>query len=252
MCLIAFAWQMHADIPLLVAANRDEWRDRAAEPAHWWPDKPGLLAGRDLQAGGTWLGLTRGGRFGAITNFRDPAERDSSAPSRGALLVDYFQGHAGPREYLLHLRERAGRYNAFNLLLADEDSLYYFGSREGEVIEVEPGVHALSNHLLDEPWPKVQRARMRLSAVLPTLQDDPAAPLFDLLSDTTVAGDAELPDTGVGLEWERTLAPILIRGERYGTLCSTVVARHSDGSIFFEERSRAADGAASGSAHFVF
>ncbi len=252
MCLIVFAWRMHADLPFVVAANRDEWRDRPAASAHWWPDAPGVLAGRDLQAGGTWLGATRAGRFGAITNFRDPAERDSSAPSRGALLVDYFQGHAGPREYLLSLRERAERYNAFNLLLADEDSLYYYGSREGRVVEVPPGVHALSNHLLDEPWPKVERARALLAAHLPNAQTSDVQTMFDLLADSATVPDTSLPDTGVGIEWERTLATILIRGERYGTRCSTVLMRNREGQVNFEERTLGIEGEVTASAKFVF
>ncbi len=262
MCLIVFAWKAHPRYPLIVGANRDEWRDRPAAPAQWWAGQAGLLAGRDLRAGGTWLGATRSGRFGAITNFRDPAERDSKAPSRGALLVDYLGGAEPARAYLTALASRAQQYNGFNLLLADmdadADALYYFGSREGVVAEVAPGVHTLSNHLLDEPWPKVRRATAALATGL-SLQDEQqdmqqaiAEQLFAILSDTEGAPDEELPDTGVGLDWERKLAPILIRGAEYGTRCSTVLLRDAEGRSYFEERTRGADGGVSASVSFSF
>jgi len=253
MCLIAFAWQTHAEFPLVVAANRDEWRDRPAAPAHWWSGRPDLLAGRDLQAGGTWLGVTRTGRFAAITNFRDPAERDSGKPSRGALVVDYLMGGASPREFLSALAPTAPRYNAFNLLLGDSETLCYFGSREGDIIDVPPGVHALSNHSLDEPWPKVIRAKAGVEHLLASgWSDGGLQPFFDVVSDTTHVADEHLPDTGVGIGFERVLAPILIRGERYGTRCSTVVAFGRDGHAQFEERTRGTDGAVTGTERFAF
>jgi uncharacterized protein with NRDE domain len=247
MCLIAIAWRAHADFPLVVAANRDEWRDRPAAPAHWWPDHPGLLAGRDLQAGGTWMGITREGRFAAVTNFRDPSDRRSTALSRGALVTEFLLGDETPAAFLAGLADRAGQYNGFNLLVSDGESLLYFGSREGEVRAVEPGVHALSNHLLDEPWPKVQRAR----AALRDSPGDGDEPLFAMLSDTTPAPDHQLPDTGVGIERERMLSPILITGADYGTRASTVL-RAGVREARFEERTRDATGAATNRAVFAF
>ncbi len=238
MCLIAIAWQAHPDYPLVVAANRDEWRDRPAVPAHWWDDHPSLLAGRDLKAGGTWMGVTRSGRFAAVTNFRDPSDRDSTALSRGSLVTEFLLGDEPPARFLAGLAARAARYNGFNLLAGDARTLLYFGSREGEVRAVEPGVHALSNHLLDEPWPKVRRARAALEAAI----GDGDEPLFAMLSDATPAPDAELPDTGVGLERERMLSPILITGDAYGTRASTVF-RATRGSARFEERTRDTSGA---------
>jgi len=250
MCLIALAWQAHPAFPLLVAANRDEWRDRPAEPACWWPGHPELLAGRDLQAGGTWMGITRSGRFAAVTNFRDPADRRSSALSRGSLVTEYLLSRAPPREFLAGLAGRSALYNGFNLLAGDRGSLYYFGSREGEARAVEPGVHGLSNHLLDEPWPKVGRARGAMRASL--AHADPFPGLFAMLSDAEGAPDAELPDTGVGLDWERRLAPPLITGADYGTRASTVVAVASAGQARLEERTRDASGAVTGTAGFEF
>jgi uncharacterized protein with NRDE domain len=247
MCLIAIAWQAHPEYPLVVAANRDEWRDRPAVPAQWWSDHPDMLAGRDLQAGGTWMGITRHGRFAAVTNFRDPSERRSTALSRGSLVAEFLLGSASPADYLAGLAGRAAQYNGFNLLLGDGRTLFYFGSREGETRAVEPGVHALSNHLLDEPWPKVTRAREAMRNSLANGDE----PLFAMLSDATPAPDHALPDTGVGLERERWLSPILIIGERYGTRASTVL-RVGRGKARFEERTRDATGGVTGTAAFEF
>jgi uncharacterized protein with NRDE domain len=247
MCLIAIAWQAHSDYPLVVAANRDEWRDRPALPAHWWNDHPGLLAGRDLKAGGTWMGVTKGGRFAAVTNFRDPSDRDSTALSRGSLVTEFLLGEETPGRFLAGLAARADRYNGFNLLAGDGRTLLYFGSREGEVRAVEPGVHALSNHLLDEPWPKVRRARAALQAAV----GDGDEALFAMLSDATPAPDGELPDTGVGLERERMLSPILIAGASYGTRASTVLRATRD-AVRLEERTRDAAGTVTRRAAFDF
>ncbi|MBL0141936.1 MAG: NRDE family protein [Betaproteobacteria bacterium] len=247
MCLIAIAWQAHPEFPLIVAANRDEWRDRPAVPAHWWQDQPQLLAGRDLQAGGTWMGVTRGRRFAAVTNFRDPSERRSTALSRGTLVAEFLLGTQDPARYLADLASRAGRYNGFNLLVGDERSLLYFGSREAEVRAVEPGVHALSNHLLDEPWPKVSKAREAMRKAI----GDGDEPLFAMLSDTATAPDSQLPDTGVGLERERMLSPVLIAGAEYGTRASTVLRAGRDAARL-EERTRGASGAVTLAAAFEF
>jgi uncharacterized protein with NRDE domain len=244
MCLIVVAWQARATLPLVVAANRDEWRERPAEPAHWWPDHPELLAGRDLQAGGTWMGITRGGRFAAVTNFRDPSDKRSTARSRGTLVTEFLLGSDSPLRFLSNLSARAHEYNGFNLILGDRASLLYYGSREGEPRAIEPGVHAISNHLLDEPWPKVVRGRLRMGAALAA--EDPAPALFELLSDTEGAPDHELPNTGVGIAWERRLAASLITGQGYGTRASTVLTAGASGDVALEERTRAPDGAVTG------
>jgi uncharacterized protein with NRDE domain len=246
MCLIVLAWRAAAEYPLVVAANRDEWRERPAEPARWWPDHPELLAGRDLQAGGTWMGITRGGRFAAVTNFRDPSDKRSTARSRGGLVTEFLLGADSPGRFLARLAERAREYNGFNLILGDSTSLFYYGSREGEARPIEPGVHGLSNHLLDEPWPKVVRGKERMEAALASR--DPVPALFDLLSDVDRVPDQELPRTGVGIAWERRLASALILGEEYGTRVSTALVISSSGKVSFEERGRAADGSVTGTA----
>jgi uncharacterized protein with NRDE domain len=250
LCLIVIAWKARDDLPLVVAANRDEWRDRPAQPAHWWNDERAILAGRDLKAGGTWMGVTRSGRFAAITNFRDPAERRSTAPSRGALVTEFLLSGEPPERFLASIASRASAYNGFNLIAGDGVSLWYFGSREGAMRAIEPGVHGLSNHLLDEPWPKVRRGRGVMRAALGDA--DPAPRLFQMLSDANPAPDAELPDTGVGITWERRLATALITGEEYGTRCSTVVSFAASGAIGFEEHTRIADGSVSARAEHHF
>jgi len=246
MCLIVLGWRASAAFPLVVAANRDEWRDRPAEPARWWSDHPRLLAGRDLQAGGTWMGVTREGRFAAVTNFRDPSDKRSNARSRGGLVTEFLLGSDSPARFLSNLSARSHEYNAFNLILGDGASLLYFGSREGAPRAIEPGVHGLSNHTLDEPWPKVVRGNARMGRALEGR--DPAPALFEMLSDRSGARDEDLPQTGVGIEWERRLASALITGEEYGTRVSTVLLVSSSGNVSFEERGRAADGSVTGTA----
>ena len=250
MCLIVVAWRARADIPFVVAANRDEWRERPAEAARWWPEYPDLLAGRDLQAGGTWMGITRLGRFAAVTNFRDPSDKRSMARSRGGLVTEFLLGGQAPRAFLGAIASRAREYNGFNLIVGDGESLYYYGSREAEARAIEPGIHGLSNHLLDEPWPKVIRARSAMQEALG--QPDPAPHLFEMLSDTEGAPDESLPSTGIGLELERQLASPLITGDEYGTRASTVLQIHSDGAAHLEERSRSEDGSVAGVATYRF
>lgn len=244
MCLIVVAWRATPALPLVVAANRDEWRERPAEPAHWWSEHPRLLAGRDLRAGGTWMGITREGRFAAVTNFRDPADRRATARSRGGIVTEFLLGAETPRRFLVALAARAGEYNAFNLILGDGAGLFYYGSRENEAREIEPGVHGLSNHLLDEPWPKVVEGRRGMEAALASR--DPAPALFEMLSREAIAPDADLPATGVGLEWERRLSSALITGDDYGTRASTVLTVSASREVSLEERTRDAAGRVAG------
>jgi len=250
LCLIVVAWRCRADLPLVVAANRDEWRDRPAQPAHWWTEPADLLAGRDLKAGGTWMGVTRSGRFAAVTNFRDPADRRSTARSRGGLVTEFLAGGESAPAYLARVAAAAAEYNAFNLIVGDATSLWYYGSREGGARPVTPGIHGLSNHVLDEPWPKVVNG---CAAMTRALEDaDPAPLLFDFLASTEPAPDAALPQTGVALEWERRLSAALITGPDYGTRASTVLLVGADGHVAFEERTRAADGSEAGRARHEF
>jgi uncharacterized protein with NRDE domain len=235
MCLILFAHRAHPAYPLVVAANRDEWFRRPTVPAGFWPDAPEVFAGRDLEQHGTWLGITRHGRFAALTNYRDPGANRPEAPSRGALVSAFLRARLPPAEYLEHLRGDAARYNGFSLLAGDGATLCYFSNREGEIRSLAPGVYGLSNSLLDVPWPKVQSGKIRLAAALdggPT-----ATALLDLLDNTQFAPERELPNTGVGVDWERKLSSLRILADGYGTRSSTALLVGADGEVSFVERS---------------
>jgi len=248
MCLIALAWNAHPDYRLIVGANRDEWHERPTAAAHWWRDAPDVLAGRDLKAGGTWLGISRQGRFAALTNFRDPSNRKSDAPSRGRLVGDFLAGGDSASEYLNALRKSAVHYEGFNLLLGEGDGLFYFSSRTLEIRAVPPGVHALSNHMLNEPWPKVEMAKSAMEAAIqPKMAADARQmAIYGLLSNDVRAPESALPDTGVGREWERILSPALIVTDKYGTRCSTILSVSSRREVVFEERTRDCAGSVTG------
>lgn len=249
MCLIALAWRAHPSHRLIVAANRDEYFGRPATPAHFWDDHRGVLAGRDLEAGGTWLGITLQGRFAALTNYRNPADRRTGVPSRGALVSDFLTGSARPAEYVRKVQKGAKEYNGFSLLVGHESSLWFFSNRGGTPQRVAPGVHGLSNHVLDTPWPKVEKAKARLGALLDKPFD--AADAYDLLSDTQRAPSAELPSTGVSLELEEKLSAIrILASGGYGTRCSTVLRFGGDGRIEFHERTWREDGKAAGTVSY--
>ncbi|HXH01972.1 MAG TPA: NRDE family protein [Candidatus Competibacteraceae bacterium] len=235
MCLILFAWRTHPEYPLVLAANRDEFYARPTAPMDFWGEAPHLLAGRDLREGGTWFGVTRDGRMAAVTNYRDPSQVRSGAPSRGRLVSDYLLGEHGAEDYLRHLQEQASAYNGFNLLLGEGGALHYYSNHGTEPRRLAPGVYGLSNHLLDTPWPKVRRGKEALAAWLDAAIPDPEA-LLALLADDTLAADAELPRTGVSLEWERRLSPIFIRSADYGTRSSTVLLRDRRGRVRVWER----------------
>lgn len=241
MCLIVFAWKVIPGLPLLAAGNRDEFLARPATAAEWWTSHPQVFAGRDLLAGGTWMGITRDGRFAAITNIRAPSETRSDAPSRGALVADYLGGSMSPAEYIAGIAPDAARYNGFNLLIGNAQELLWFSNRgdgdERNGKPLEPGIYGISNALLDSPWPKVVRAKAQFASLL--CQGAPEDTFFDMLSDTTCASDCRLPDTGVGLERERMLSPICIVSPDYGTRVSTLVKLHADGRAALMERAPA-------------
>ena len=232
MCLILLAWQAHPAFPLVVAANRDEFFARRTATANFWPDHPHVLAGRDLEAGGAWLGLTLGGRFAALTNYRDPGAHKLSAPSRGRLVADYLIGNMSIDAYLDSLQPTA--FNGFNLLLADRQRLVAFSNVSGLRHELAPGIYGLSNALLDTPWPKLGAGKTALESALASLPDD--THLFQLLRDDAIHPDDNLPSTGVSREWERLLSAAFVRSPDYGTRCSTVIKVGADGTASFEEQ----------------
>lgn len=235
MCLIVVAWHAHPDYRLVVAANRDEFFARPASPAHWWSDDPRILAGRDLEAGGTWMGLSRDGRFAALTNYRDPNRHVPNAPSRGALVRDCLTSALPVADTLRDLASVSGDYAGFNMLVSDGSALGSHASTTGSVALLSPGVYALSNHLLDTDWPKVRLARARFTAALQALPGDAA--LLTLLRDDQPAADEHLPRTGVSADWERLLSSAFVRAPEhaYGTRCSTIVSVRHDGETRLTE-----------------
>ncbi|MCM2296124.1 NRDE family protein [Rhodoferax sp.] len=233
MCLIAWNWQPDSPHPLLLIANRDEFYARPTAPLHWWQDG-GILAGRDLQAGGTWLGISRSGRLAALTNHRDPANMRTDAPSRGELVSAFLQTETSAFDYLDALAGRAGHYNPFNLLVFDGTRLLGLESRHARVITMQPGIGAVSNADFLTPWPKLAN----LSGGLQTLlaQAHPSdADLLALLHNPTPALDADLPATGIPLELERALSAAFVALPDYGTRACSVVRFEADQVSFLEQ-----------------
>ncbi|MEW6665568.1 MAG: NRDE family protein [Thermodesulfobacteriota bacterium] len=236
MCLILFAYRIHPAYDLIVAANRDEYYDRPSAGPCFWEEAPHLLAGRDLLAGGTWLGVTKKARFGAVTNYRDPASIKKNAPSRGNLVSGFLLGQEAPFRYLEGLHKEADRYNGFNLVLGDREELCWYSNRDGRVLGLPPGIYGISNHLLDTPWPKVVKGKEMLEKAL--RKPEPPSPdkLFEILRDRTLFPDSMLPSTGVDLEWERILSPLFIRSPVYGTRSSTLLFIGRDRRIHLLDR----------------
>lgn len=238
MCLIVFAWQVLPNMPLLAAGNRDEFYDRPAAVAGWWDDHPNIYAGRDLRGGGTWMGITRDGRFAAITNIRAPSEMRADAPTRGRLVSDYLAGSMSPIDYANSIAAKTSEYNGFNLLIGNQKELVWFSNRgdgderNGKLLG--PGVYGLSNSLLDCTWPKVVRTKAQFSSLL--CQGAPEEAYFEMLSDTTCASDCRLPKTGVSLERERLLSAVCIESPDYGTRVSTLVRLQDGGPPMLIER----------------
>jgi len=251
MCLIFIAHRLHPRYPLLVAANRDEFHARPTAAADWWADAPEVLAGRDLQAGGTWLGITRGGRFAAITNYREPGKHRSHAPSRGDLVSDFLRGEERPVEYLDRVAARGTRYNGFSLLAGDGAVIGCYSNRGGAPRVLVPGLYGLSNHLLDTPWPKVEEGKQALERVLARDAIDLDA-LLELLANRETPPDEVLPDTGIGSEWERRLSARFVRGAEYGTRSSTALVVDVAGRVQFVERAFDAAGDVTGTRRHAF
>lgn len=241
MCLVAFAWKSHPRWRLVLAGNRDEFHGRPTAALAAWPGT-GILAGRDLRSGGTWVGLGRDGRVAVITNVRDGLPPPFNGPSRGALPVDFLTGSAPAPAHAQALAGIAHDYAPFNLVLADADACAYVGNHPASgAHDVTRGVHGLSNGAFDAPWPKTRRLREALRAWVDAGHDG-LDPLWDALADEHLAADADLPDTGVGLALERRLSAAFIRGKDYGTRASTVILIGHDGQARIHERRFGPDG----------
>lgn len=251
MCLLLFSYRRNQDLPFVLAANRDEAYARPSDPLDYWEDAPDVLAGRDREAGGTWMGVTRTGRFAALTNFREHHPGFIAARSRGLIVADFLRSDTPPASFLEALYAKADDYAGFNLLVGDLDGLWYYSNRGRPPAPVTTGVHGLSNRFLDTPWPKVTGGLAAFEALLAG-GETTAQPFFDVLRDETPAPDEALPDTGVGLAWERRLSPRFIRTPNYGTRVSSFLRIDRAGNVLFEERTHAPDGTVHGTRTFRF
>ncbi|MBS0012797.1 MAG: NRDE family protein [Desulfobacterales bacterium] len=236
MCLIVIAIDAHTDYPLIIAANRDEFYSRPTAALDYWEDHPHILAGRDLQSLGTWLGVTDRGRIAAVTNYRDPSAMTPWGKSRGQLVRDFLAGDPGPESYLAEVEKQRDQYCGFNLLTGRLNQIWWYSNKNSGIVRLKAGIHGISNHLLDTPWPKVSTMKQKLAALIeasPTIE--PYA-VLDLLYDPRPAADEHLPDTGVDKDWERTLSPAFVVSPHYGTRCSSALILDKNNRLQFWER----------------
>jgi uncharacterized protein with NRDE domain len=235
MCLIFFSLKQHPTYKLIVAANRDEFYNRQTAAADFWKDYPNIVGGRDLEANGTWMGMTTSGKISMLTNYRDPMNINPEAPSRGHLVSDYLEQNVSPEDYMKQVEPHAKAYNGFNLLVGNAEVFYYLSNYKSGIEKVTSGLHGLSNHLLETPWPKVSRGKQKFTELL-TTDNIASHQLFEFLYDGERAADDQLPDTGIGLERERALSSMFIKSPGYGSRCSTVILVDQENNVEFSER----------------
>lgn len=237
MCLITFSYKTHSKYKLILAANRDEFYKRPTRKAQFWTDEnlPGVLAGKDLKANGTWMGVSKSGKWGALTNYRDPSNIKENAPTRGTLVLDYLTSEQNPQDYLADIKPKSGLYNGFNILVSDKKQLYHYSNESNVSTEVLPGIHGVSNALLNTSWPKLNQAKKDLEKITSKEQFEKEE-LFGLLKNPEKASDNELPSTGIPYEWEKAISSIFIKTENYGTRCSTILLIDYEENAEFTER----------------
>lgn len=235
MCLIFLSINQHPNYKLVIAGNRDEFYNRKTAAAQFWNDYRHIIGGRDLEAGGTWLAMTKQGKIGMVTNYRDPQNIDPKAPSRGHLVSDFLIHREPADQYLKNISNNGKKYNGFNLIVGHSNELWYHSNYKQGVEKLLPGFYGLSNHLLDTSWPKVLRGKEKIKPILDNPVIDPEA-LFEVLYDDHTAEDRLLPKTGLTLERERALSAMFIKTEGYGSRCSTVIMIDKNDDVFFAER----------------
>ena len=249
MCLVVFAWNVHPEYRLILAANRDEFHERPAQEMHWWPDQPDILAGRDLQAGGTWLAAAKGGRFATVTNYREPDGPRGKPRSRGELVSDFVGGNASPGQFSAAIE--GDRYAGFSLLTADSNELSYVSNRGDKPTSLANGVYGLSNASLDTPWPKLVRARDGLSALVSNAAVNESE-LLRLMEDRQMATAAEVGNDSLPFELARAISAPFILTPDYGTRCTSTLLWSYDEKILLTEKRFDANGNASGESRFSF
>lgn len=250
MCLIAFAWDYHPKYKLILAANRDEFYERPTRAASFWEDNPDIFGGRDLQALGTWMAISKQGKFGALTNYRDIKNIKSDARSRGEIISDYFNSNSSQEGFIKKLHDYAEGYNGFNFISTDFHSMVHYSNYERKINSISPGIHGLSNALLDTPWPKVDELKTRFEKTIK--EDFDHDKLFELLSDTKTHEDKILPNTGVTPELEKALSAICIETEKYGTCSSAILTVDRFGEVNFSEKTLAVGDKEQNTVNFEF
>jgi uncharacterized protein with NRDE domain len=230
------SYDQHPDYELIFAANRDEFYDRPTSPLAFWENMPDIIAGRDMKGNGTWLGVDRKGRFAAVTNYRDPAQNLPHAPTRGELVSEFITASETAQTYIQKIASVGQRYNGFNLLIGDRSGVWYYSNRGNDIQKLNPGLFGISNHLIETPWPKVKKGKTELQDLLSAQRDIDCEDILKILADQSVPPDETLPDTGVGIEWERILSPLFITSQDYGTRSSSVLLMKRNGRVIFVER----------------
>lgn len=237
MCILFIAYKQRSDFPLIIAANRDEFHRRPTRASGFWAEQPSLLAGKDLEAGGTWMGVNRAGHIAALTNIRAPEKQNSQARTRGELVTSYLcEGASAPADYAEKLTRTRNDYNGYNLLFGNRHRLQVYNNYDNQLVTLEPGIHGLSNANLNSPWPKVTRGMQMLTQYCESASDIATDDLFRMLRDNTPADDHLLPDTGIGYEWEKRLSSIFICSEEYGTRASTLLLVNQEGHMAWHEK----------------
>lgn len=236
MCLILFSYKTHKKYKLILAANRDEFYARPTLPMQWWKNREGILAGIDEKKQGTWMGIHKNGRFAALTNYRQLPITQKYESSRGFLVSEYLGSEITRKNYMVYLKDHVDDYDGYNLIFGDMNQLSYFCNKGAVNKELKPGLYGLSNHLLDTEWPKVVGSKDRMKSIIDSDEID-ANSLFKMMKNGDLADDSALPDTGIGLEYERMLSAAFIESPEYGTRCTTVLMVDWENNVTFEERS---------------
>lgn len=235
-CIVNFHLQEHPKYKLIIAANRDEFLDRPTAPAYFWEDQADILAGRDLRAMGTWMGITRTGRFATLTNHRNPQLERPDKLSRGEIVTDFLTNEQATDEFLRELHEKNTQYNGFNLVVGTVDQLHYYSNQQHEIVPIVSGTHSISNHLLNTAWPKVTKAKLLLNEYVHNNEQINPDELFAILNNRDIVSDENLPKTGIPLDLERQLSSIFIEMPDYGTRSSTVILVSHQNEVTFIER----------------
>ena len=251
MCILFLAIQQHKKYPLILLANRDEFRTRPTAQAKFWQEHPQMLAGKDLQEGGTWLGIDKKGKIAALTNVRNIPAHKTGRKSRGHLVKDYLQEEKQPQNYLETLQQNPMQYNPFNLLVGNLQELYVYSNMQTEIHKLQAGFHGLSNAFLNSPWPKLSKGIDSIKQYIQTTELDKDE-LFAIMQQSEKAPDHLLPDTGVGLAKERYLSSIFIAGPDYGTSSTAIILVDNKQQVLFWERTFAAEGKQLAEVHYNF